>query len=165
MKKRVCLGKVVSVHGLKGLVKLCPFGEDTSLLNGTLYTAQEGENSISVTLKSTSGKYILAEINGVSTREAAEDISGTELWIERDKLPEISENDAFYIEDLMGLSAVDKNGQPAGTVIAVHNFGAGDLLEIKPPSGEAYLLPFTKEHVPEINENTLVITPPEMLDA
>lgn len=150
-QKRICIGKITGPHGVKGLVKILPYCEDITLL--------EQVEDFKITLKNPSGKYMLAEIEGINTREAAEDIAGTELWISRDKLPDISDEDAFYIEDLVGLKAVDTDGKDAGTVIAVHNFGAGDLLEIKPPAGEAYLLPFTKENVPEITEEKLTIIP------
>ncbi|MCB1562767.1 MAG: 16S rRNA processing protein RimM [Alphaproteobacteria bacterium] len=149
MTKRICIGKITGPHGVKGLVKILPYCEDITLL--------EQVEDFEITLKNPSGKYMLAEIEGINTREAAEDIAGTELWISRDKLPDISDEDAFYIEDLVGLKAVDTDGKDAGTVIAVYNFGAGDLLEIKPPAGEAYLLPFTKDNVPEIEEARLII--------
>lgn len=149
-QKRICIGKITGPHGVKGLVKILPYCEDITLL--------EQVEELKITLKNPSGKYMLAEIEGVGTREQAEDIAGTELWIARDKLPELPDNEEFYIEDLIGLKAVDTDGNDAGTVIAVHNFGAGDLLEIKPPTGETYLLPFTKENVPEINSEALVIT-------
>ncbi len=151
--KRVCLGRIAAPHGLRGLVKVLCYGDDPSLIEtlGPCYTSEEGEETLCVTLKNHLGKYILADIEGYDTRERAEDIKGTELYVDKDALPAIEEEDSFYFEDLVGLRAVNAKGADAGRVIAVHNFGAGDLLEVRPPSGEAYLLPFTDEHVPEVD--------------
>ncbi len=160
--KRVCLGKIASAHGVKGLVKILPYGEDISLLSGTLYTSEESDGVLTLTLKNSIGKYMLADIEGVNDKTAADNLRGTELWVRRDKLPEPTEGE-FYIEDLVGLKTKDKNGDTIGTVISVQNFGAGDLLEIKPTKGETKFLPFTKENVPslDIQSGTITVHMPE----
>lgn len=140
----LCIGKIAAPHGVKGLVKILPYGDDVSLLVQV--------ESHKITLKNPMGKYILAQIEGVDSREDAERVSGTELFISRDKLPEIEDDDTYYIEDLIGLKAVDESGEEIGKVIAVHNFGAGDLLEIKPLSGAAFLMPFSNETVITIKD-------------
>ena len=150
-KKRICVGRVATPHGVKGLVKILPFCEDVSLI--------EQAHEFAITLKNPSGKYILAEIEGVSSREDVEAIKGTDLHIDRDQLPEPDEGE-YYIEDLVGLKAINaQSGKDAGVIIAVHNFGAGDLLEIKPKSGETYLLPFNDDHVPNVNEDGVRVIP------
>lgn len=142
-EKRIVLGKIHAPHGVKGLVKILPFGDDPALL--------EHVENFKVTLKNPQGKYYLAQIEGVNDRDAAEALKGTELFISRDKLPEIEDENTFYFEDLVGLTTVDENGKETGKVIAVHNFGAGDLLEIQPLSGESYMLPFTDENVGDVD--------------
>lgn len=148
--KRVCLGVIAQAHGVKGLVKILPYGEDPYLI--------ELVEEFDITLKNPHGKYFLAEIEGVSSREAVDAIKGTELFIDRDQLPETDEGE-YYIEDLIGMKALNTGGKDAGVIIAVHNFGAGDLLEIKPNSGETYLVPFNDEHVPEVTDDTVTVIP------
>jgi len=109
------------------------------------------------------GKYWLAGIEGISDRTEAEKLRGTKLWLDRAALPALEEEDEFYVEDLIGLKALTKDGADAGTIIAVDNFGAGTLLEIRPPAGTPYYLPFTKKNVPsvDITEGTVQIVAPE----
>lgn len=148
--KRVCLGVIAQAHGVKGLVKIVPYADDPTLI--------ERVEEFDITLKNSLGKYILAEIDGITSREQVDAIKGTELFIDRDQLPEPDAGE-YYIEDLVGMKAVNQAGKDAGIVIAVHNFGAGDLLEIKPNSGEPYLVPFTDEHVPEVNDDSVTVIP------
>lgn len=148
--KRICLGVIATAHGVKGLVKILPYGEDPYLI--------ELVEEFDITLKNPHGKYFLAEIAGIDSREAVDAIKGTELFIDRDQLPEPDEGE-YYIEDLVGMKAVNQAGKDAGVIIAVHNFGAGDLLEIKPPTGEAYLVPFTDDHVPEMGDDYVMVIP------
>ncbi|NCT40722.1 MAG: 16S rRNA processing protein RimM [Alphaproteobacteria bacterium] len=149
-EKRICLGVIAQAHGVKGLVKILPYGDDPYLI--------ELVEEFEITLKNPHGKYFLAEIAGIDSREAVDAIKGTQLFIDRDQLPDPNEGE-YYIEDLVGMKAVNIAGKDAGVVIAVHNFGAGDLLEIKPPSGEAYLVPFTDDHVPEVRDDSVTVIP------
>ena len=152
-EKRICVGRVAAPHGVKGLVKILPFCEDLSLI--------EQVSEFDITLKNPSGKYILAEIDGITSREQVDKIKGTDLTVARDQLPDTDEGE-YYIEDLIGLKAINAQSQKdAGVIIAVHNFGAGDLLEIKPKSGETYLIPFNDDYVPEVGENSVQIIPLE----
>ncbi|MCF8495932.1 MAG: ribosome maturation factor RimM [Alphaproteobacteria bacterium] len=164
--KRICLGKIVSAHGVKGLVKILPFGEDVSLMEtlSPLYKYETGNSTIAVALKNKMGKYVLAAVEGVSERNAAEALRGTELYVDQDSLPAIEEDGAYYHGDLIGLKAVDGQGAEIGSVIAVHNFGAGDLLEIRPLQGGGdFLLPFTNANVSEISGERIVVHIPEGL--
>ena len=105
---------------------------------------------------------LVARLKGVADRNAAEALTNTRLYVSRDKLPKPAE-DEFYYADLIGLTAQTASGEAFGTVKAVHNFGAGDLLEIEPTTGGAtVMLPFTEATVPAIDlaGRTLVVAPP-----
>ncbi len=150
--KRTCLGKIVSAHGVKGLVKIKPFGQDPSLIEslGAAFTSEDGDETLTVLLKNGLGKYILAEIEGSADRNSAEALRGTELFYERALLADAPE-DSFYYDDLVGLKVME-DGKEIGKVIAVDNFGAGDLIEIKRTRGEEdFYLPFKDEYVPEVD--------------
>lgn len=155
--KRICIGKITSTHGVKGLVKILPYCEDINLLNGTLFTDETGNKTLNITLKNPSGKYILASIDGVTNKEDAQEIKAS-LYIARNTLPEIDNDDEYYIEDLKGLTTLNANDEETGKVIALQNFGAGDLLEIKPKSGPSYFIPFQDEYVIEVNLENKTIT-------
>lgn len=157
-EKRICIGKITSAHGVKGLVKILPLCDDTSLLNGTLFTDEQGDKTLTITLKNVVGKHILAQIDGITTPEDAKTLKYS-LFIPRESLPEINNQNEFYIEDLTGLSVLNEKDESIGTIQTIQNFGAGDLLEIKPPSGASYYLPFQDEYVMDIDlENSTVKT-------
>ncbi len=163
--KRILMAKIASAHGVKGLVKLQPFCEDISLLDTLeIFTSERGGDTLELTIRHADAKHVLAEIEGVQDRDAAQALKNTELWADRAALPEPDE-DEYYFEDLKGLAVKHVNGGDAGQVLAVQDFGAGALLEIRPPKGASYYLPFTGEYIPEVNlENGfLVIDPPEGL--
>lgn len=166
--KRVCLGKIVSPHGVKGLVKILPYGDDVSLLerSGPLFTSEEAADTLSLTLKNPHGKYWLAAVENINDRSAAEKLNGTDLYIRADLRPATDEGE-FYYDDLIGLKALDEAGHKIGVIIAVENFGAGDLLEIKPKTGESYYVPFNDDFVPavDIESGSVTIIPPEYLES
>ena len=141
-QKRICLGKIADAHGVKGLVKIFPYGDDLSLLSGTLYQNETGQDTLEITLKNPLGKFILAEIKDVQDRTHAETLKGTKLFIDRALLPDIE--GGHYFEDLAGMPVTSDDGENMGKVIAVENFGASDLLEIQGPKGTFYL-PFTED--------------------
>ncbi len=157
--KRVCLGRITNVHGLKGLVKIQPFGDDVRLLEdlSPLYTSEQGDDTVSVTLKNSQGKVWLAEIEGVHDRNEAEHYKGLELYVSRDSLPNLDEDDGVYHEDMIDMIASFENGEDAGLVITVANFGAGDLLEIKPKIGSAFYVPIAEMYVSNIDTDTKTI--------
>jgi 16S rRNA processing protein RimM len=94
--------------------------------------------------------HLVATLKGVATREEAERLNGLELYVARDKLP-ATDADEYYHADLIGLAAVNGADEPIGRVIAIHNFGAGDIIEIAPPHGATMLLPFTNAVVPTVD--------------
>jgi 16S rRNA processing protein RimM len=103
--------------------------------------------------------HLVARLKGVGDRDAAEKLRNTDLFISRDKLPKIDEEDTYYHADLVGMSAITPEGVPLGNVTAIHNFGAGDLIEIATTAGgEPLLLPFTETVVPNIDTALRQIT-------
>jgi 16S rRNA processing protein RimM len=94
--------------------------------------------------------HLVATLEGVTTREEAERLNGIELYVAREKLPDAGENE-YYHADLIGLAAVTPTNEPLGRVVAIHNFGAGDIIEIAPPHGPTMLLPFTNAVVPTVD--------------
>jgi 16S rRNA processing protein RimM len=94
--------------------------------------------------------HLVATFKGIATRNDAEKLNGIELYVPREKLPD-TDDDEYYHADLIGLAAVNAADEPLGRVVAIHNFGAGDIIEIAPPAGATMLLPFTNAVVPTID--------------
>ena len=149
--ERVLLGRIGPAHGLKGEVVVHSFTEapEDIAAYGPLLTG-DGDRRLQLDVVRVSDKGVIARIAGVADRTAAEAFKGTELWIERARLPPPPEGE-FYYTDLVGLEAVSPDGQPVGTVVAVQNYGAGDLLEVRlQGSRRTELLPFTDDFVPQV---------------
>jgi 16S rRNA processing protein RimM len=111
--------------------------------------------------------HFVARLSGVNDRNAAEKLTNLRLYVPRERLPPIEEADTYYHSDLIGLAAVTPEGRPLGTVTAIHNFGAGDIIEIAPPGGgETLLVPFTDATVPEIDiaGGRMVVVPPVVVE-
>ena len=148
---RVCVGQILGVHGVRGLVKLASFTADPqSLAAYGSVTDAEGTRRFDLELLSSQKGHWLARLKGIDDRDAAQALSGLRLYVDRERLP-TAEEDEFYHADLIGLSVEEPGGKVLGKVAAVHNFGAGDVLEIEAPSGERPLLPFTKAVVPVVD--------------
>ncbi|MCB1682338.1 MAG: 16S rRNA processing protein RimM [Rhodospirillales bacterium] len=160
--KRVCLGKIVSAHGVKGLVKLLPYGEDPTLMEslGPLFTGAKTGETLTVTIQNAAGKTLLAAIEGCTNRNQAEELRGTELWVIRDLLPEIEDENEFYIEDLIGLEIRSPENLRVGTIRTVENFGGGDLLNIQRDTGTENYVLFRDQYVEKVNldEGFLALT-------
>ena len=155
----VLLGVVLSAHGLKGEVKVKTFTGTPDALGayGPVVT-QDGRQLHVAHLRPTKADEAVVQFKGVSGRDGAESLKGQRLSVSRSALPE-PEEDEFYLADLIGLSVEDKAGKPLGTVKGVHNFGAGDVLEI---DGAVEYLPFTEETVPvvDLKNRRIVVVPP-----
>ncbi len=136
---------------MRGAVKLWTFTEDPLAVQtyGQLMT-KDGARQFEVTSAREARGHLVATLKGVATREEAERLNGIELYVAREKLPATDE-DEYYHADLIGLAAVNAANEPLGRVIAIHNFGAGDIIEIAPPSGSTLLLPFTNAVVPSVD--------------
>src|SRR5947199_433636 len=148
---QICLARTGAAHGVRGALKLWTFTEDPLAVKryGPLST-KDGARQFEVTHAREAKGHLVATLKGIATREDAERLNGIELYIAREKLPE-TDTDEYYHADLIGLAAVDAADQPIGRVIAIHNFGAGDIIEIAPPHGATMLLPFTNAVVPTVD--------------
>jgi 16S rRNA processing protein RimM len=151
MAAPICIARIGAAHGVRGAVKLWTFTEDPFAVKtyGPLLT-KDGARSFEVATAREAKGHLVATLKGIATREDAERLNGIELYIAREKLPATDENE-YYHADLIGLAAVDAAHEPLGRVVAIHNFGAGDIIEIAPPSGTTLLLPFTNAVVPSVD--------------
>jgi 16S rRNA processing protein RimM len=147
----ICVARIGAPHGVRGAVKLWTFTEDPLAVKryGPLM-AKDGARQFEVTHAREAKDHLVASFRGVTTREEAEKLNGIELYIAREKLP-ATDDDEYYHADLIGLAAVTSANEPLGRVIAIHNFGAGDIIEIAPPQGVTMLLPFTNAVVPTVD--------------
>jgi 16S rRNA processing protein RimM len=163
---RVCVARIGAAHGVRGAVKLWTFTEDPLAVKayGPLST-KDGARHFEVTSAREARDHLVATFQGVTTREEAERLNGIELYVLREKLP-ATEQDEYYHADLIGLAAVTTADQPLGRVVAIHNFGAGDIIEIAPPQGATLLLPFTNAVVPTVDlaGGRVVIELPEEIE-
>ncbi|WP_424628937.1 ribosome maturation factor RimM [Bradyrhizobium sp. SYSU BS000235] len=147
----ICVAKIGAAHGVRGEVKLWPFTEDPMAVvdYGPLST-KDGARQFEVVHARIAKDHLVATLKGVTTRNDAERINGIELYIPRDRLPETEEGE-YYHADLIGLQAIDAKGGNIGKVLAIHNFGAGDIIEIAPAQGPTLLLPFNDTVVPTVD--------------
>ena len=151
MPAQVCVARIGAAHGVRGAVKLWTFTEDPFAVTryGPLAT-KDGARAFEVAHAREGKGHLVATLKGVTSRNEAERLNGLELYVARDKLPATDE-DEYYHTDLIGLAAVTTADAPLGKVVAIHNFGAGDIIEIAPPSGATMLLPFTNAVVPTVD--------------
>ena len=149
--KTVCLGRIVGAHGVRGIVRVQSYAANPNDLTayGALSDAS-GARRFAVSVTGHVKGLLLACIEGVDDRNAAEALRGTDLHIARAALP-TTEGEEFYHVDLLGLRAENAEGDALGQVSAIHDHGAGPIVEIQPPDGPSTLVPFTREHVPAID--------------
>jgi 16S rRNA processing protein RimM len=147
----ICVARIGAAHGVRGAVKLWTFTEDPFAVTryGPLAT-KDGARSFEVASAREGKGHLVATLKGVTSRNEAERLNGLELYVTREKLP-ATDNNEYYHADLIGLAAVTTTDGPLGKVIAIHNFGAGDIIEIAPPRGPTMLLPFTNAVVPTVD--------------
>ena len=158
MRGRVLLGVVAAPHGVRGLVRIKSFTEDPMAVGAYGPLSDEaGKKEYRVEALSAARGAVLARIDGIADRTAAEALRGLRLYVAREALPEAGERE-WYEADLVGLPAVGRDGRDWGKVIAFHNFGAGPVMEV---SG-GVMLPFTDAAVPEIDieGGKVVVDPP-----
>ena len=166
MTAPVCVARIGAAHGVRGAVRLWTFTEDPLAVKdyGPLMT-KDGTRQFEVTHAREAKDHLVVTLKGVASRDDAERLNGLELYVPRDRLPETDDNE-YYHTDLIGLAAVTTTEQPLGKVIAIHNFGAGDIIEIAPPQGATMLLPFTNAVVPtgDLAGGRVVIDLPQEID-
>ncbi|MEM7777256.1 MAG: ribosome maturation factor RimM [Pseudomonadota bacterium] len=166
---RVLLGRISTAHGIRGEVivkSYCDVPEDIASY-GAL-TDGAGTRSFDLTVRGATKRGLIARIGGIDDRNAAEQLRGTKLYIERSHLPP-PEEDEFYHNDLLGLTVLDRSGDVLGKVVAVQNFGAGDLIEVtKPKTRTTEFLPFDAQFVSEVDLDAgtivMAIDEPEVED-
>jgi 16S rRNA processing protein RimM len=166
---RIRVARIGAAHGIRGEVKLWSFTEDPLAVThyGALETG-DGARRFEIEAARPAKDHLVVRLKGIVDRNAAEALRNTDLFVLRDRLPPIEDADTFYHTDLVGLVAVGEDGSAFGTITAIHNFGAGDLIEIVPVGGgDALLLPFTETTVPTIDlkAGRVVVVPPAEIEA
>ncbi len=169
MTDRIRVARIGAAHGIRGEVKLWSFTQDPLAVAGygPLET-EDGARRFEIEAARPAKGFLVARLKGVADRNAAETLRNTDLFVSRDRLPPIEEADTFYHADLIGLAAVGADGAALGSVSAIHNFGAGDLIEIEPSAGgEPLLLPFNETTVPtvDLKAGRIVVVPPAVIEA
>jgi 16S rRNA processing protein RimM len=167
MTDRICVGAIAGSYGVAGEVRLKSFCAEPAAIAdyGALYT-EDGTRSFTIRLTRVVAGGLGARMSGVATKEQGDALKGTSLYADRARLPHLPD-DEFYHADLIGLEARDTGGAVLGTVTAVHNHGAGDLLEISGKGRrDALLLPFTVAIVPtvDLKARCIVVDLPEGLE-
>jgi len=150
---RVCVARIGAAHGIRGEVKLFSFTSDPLAVTtyGPLESA-DGTRAVEIEALRPAKDCLVARVKGIADRAAAERLRNLELFVPRARLPQPADDDEFYHADLIGLAVVDTQGAACGKVVAVHNFGAGDLLEVQLPGGsDTVMLPFTAAAVPQVD--------------
>ena len=154
--KRIALAAVAGAHGIKGELRLKLFADSVDSLarHARLYVG--GRELALIDIKD-GGKTAIARFAGIDDRSAAEALRGQLVEIERDRLPPLEEGE-YYHADLVGLPCVDDSGQVLGKVVAVENFGAGDLLEVERPDGRRSLIPF-RDPIARLEDDRIILDP------
>jgi 16S rRNA processing protein RimM len=165
---RVCVGVIAGAFGVRGEVRLKSFCAQPEAIAAyaPLFT-EDGARSFTVRLTRPVTGALGARLSGVSTKEEADALKGVTLWVDRSRLPNLPD-DEFYHADLIGLPVYDTGGALLGHVRAVHNHGAGDILEILGAGRKAaLLLPFTRAIVPtvDLTAGRIVADPPDEIEA
>jgi len=148
----VCLGQIGAAHGLRGEVRLRSFTSDPAAITGYGPLETEDGRVFEIERLRPAKDHFVASFSGIRDRTAAEKLANLKLYVPRERLPAPTGTDEFYHADLIGLAVVDPAGRTFGTVIAIHNFGAGDLIEVRPDAGnQTELVPFDAINVPTVD--------------
>ena len=162
---KICIAQIGAAHGVRGEVRVKLFSDDPASLTqyGPLETA-EGDRRFQILSARLSKTVFVCRIKGLNDRNEAEALNGVRLYVDRDQLPELEEEE-YYHSDLIGLEARLEDGTLLGSIVAIHDFGAGDLLDIVPSRGKGLYVPFTLAAVPHVSldEGYVTVIPPEGL--
>lgn len=161
----VKIAMITAPHGIKGQVKIHFHGDDPALLSHSGgVVGDKISKRLHIAVKQETSKGLICSIQGCESRNEAEKLAKTDLYIERSKFPVPSEDEeTFYITDMIGLQVRDEDDELIGNIEMVDNFGAGDLLSIKMKNGKSFYLPFTKDNVKKVDlsKGNVFISPPE----
>jgi len=161
---RICVAQIGAPHGVRGEVRLRSFTQDPlAFVEYGPLESEDGKQRFEIEALRPAKDHFVARLSGVPDRNAAEKLTNVKLYVSRDVLPDIDEEETFYHADLIGLDAFTPDGVKFGTVATVQNFGAGDIIEIRPEGGgDLVLLPFTETVVPEVDiaNKRIVVSPP-----
>jgi 16S rRNA processing protein RimM len=150
--QRICVAQIGAPHGVRGEVKLWPYTADPQSVRDYGPLETEDGTRFEIEALRAAKDHLVVRLKGVNDRNAAQRLTNTKLYVPRERLPATEAADEFYHADLIDLAVVDASGNALGSVAAVHNFGAGDLIEIKPTQGAlTVLLPFTEAAVPVVD--------------
>jgi 16S rRNA processing protein RimM len=163
---RICVARIGAAHGVKGEVKLWSFTADPAAVAdyGPL-ESEDGTQRFEIEAMRPAKDHLVARLSGVRDRNAAERLANLRLYVARERLPAPAPEE-FYHADLIGLRAESRDGSALATIVGIHDFGAGDLLELRPAGGgSTVLMPFTALTVPvvDIAGGRIVIDPPHGL--
>ncbi|VBB69022.1 16S rRNA processing protein RimM [invertebrate metagenome] len=152
MIERVCVGVILGAQGLRGYARIRSFTTEPANIGayGPVWDETGMRSFVVRVLGRRCGSVVLADLTNVAHRSEAEVLRGLRLFVPRSALPE-PEEDTFYWADLVGLTVLFTDGQPAGCVHALHDFGAGTILELIVEEGGTIMVPFTQATVPEVN--------------
>ncbi|WP_298423745.1 ribosome maturation factor RimM [Rhodoblastus sp.] len=162
MDDKVLVGVFGAPHGVRGEIRLKSYMQDPlSIADYGALADEAGRAHEIVSARPLKDDMLVVRVKGVSDRDAAQKLTNQQLYLARETLP-APEDDEFYCRDLIGLRAETPEGEPLGVIVAVPNYGAGDILEIAPPAGETLLFPFTRAVVPEIDiaGGKVIVVPP-----
>jgi 16S rRNA processing protein RimM len=155
-ERKIALAAVAGAHGVKGELRLKLFSESADSLSRQEKLFVGGVERRLLAIRN-GGKTAVARFEGIDDRSAAEALRGSLIEIDRSALPPL-EDDEYYHADLIGLPAVDRDGKPVGAVVAVEDYGAGDLLEIEDEQGRRSLIPF-KSGIADLEADRIVLDP------
>jgi 16S rRNA processing protein RimM len=150
-RKRICVARIGAAHGVRGEVRLFSFTDEPDAIRRYgPFTTPDGRTIEIAALRPAKDCFV-ARLKGIDDRNAAERLRNVELFVARERLP-AAEADEFYHADLIGLAAVDRDGRALGTVVAMHNFGAGDIIEMALDGRRStVMLPFSAAVVPHVD--------------
>jgi 16S rRNA processing protein RimM len=164
MSRLVLVGRVSGAFGVRGEVRIAAYTEDPmSLVRFKRLLREDGSHALTLQGGRAAKDGVVTRCPEIATKEAADALRGLRLYVPREALPPPQDEDEFYLTDLIGLAAATPEGRSLGTVKAVQNFGAGDILELDPGGGRATVfIPFTRACVPEVlvAEGRVVVVPP-----
>ena len=168
MSDRICVAQIGAAHGVRGEVKLRSFTEDpAAFMSYGPLESEDGTRRFEIEALRPAKDHFVARFAGIGNRDAAVRLTNLKLYVPRDRLPPVEDDETFYQSDLIGLAAVTPDGAALGIVKAILNYGAGDIVEIAPADGGTPLMvPFTADAVPtvDIKGKRIVVVPPKLIE-